>query len=650
MLQNIRDKSQGVLTWIIVIVIIATFALWGIHNYATSGKDPNVAATINNVKITMNDVNASYERLRQQQQLQLGAAFSLNQAAEAQLKKQALQQLIVSNVLIRAANHAGYRVTTYQVNEALLQIPAFQVNGQFSPERFHEILNSILYSQDEFLADMRESMLINQAQGGYINSAFALPIDVDTAVRLVNQKRDISYIIIPSARFAHEVTISQDDVQKYYQTHQSDFQSPEQVSVQYLELSLPVIKTKLHFDQTKMQQYYENNLQNYTQPASWHVAHILIKVPQDASPAQIAAAQQRAQAIEQKLKNGADFAAVAKSDSDDIATAAKGGELPWFSAGSLDPVFEKAVASLKNTGDFTPPIKTNYGFSVIKLLGEKKPQVLPYAQVQSQVESALAEQQAEQLFADASDKLSNLTYANPDSLDSAAKTLGLPIQATDLFDRHGARTGIAANMHVITAAFSNDVLLQNNNSDVIQLDPNTVIVLRIKQHKPASILPFEDVQNTIQTELRNKKAQQQAQQLGQQLLIQLQSKSATPAALAKQYALPWQVDDSAGRYDSRVDAAILTQAFRLPHPTDNTPSVGGLALPSGDYALIMVKAIHEGVLSAEDNIQKHIFTEEIEKSLGNMDYELYVRQLMQEAKIKINANALNNTDTSNTVT
>jgi peptidyl-prolyl cis-trans isomerase D len=647
MLQNIRDKSQGVLAWIVVIVIIATFALWGIHSYATSSKNPNIAAKVNGMAISISDVNASYERLRQQQHLQLGAEFSLNQAGELQLKKQALQQLIISNVLINSANHAGYRVTTNQVNEALLQIPAFQVNGQFSPDRFHEIVNSILYSQDAFLADMRESMLINQVQGGYVNSAFALPSDVTKAVQLVNQKRDISYVIIPAARFVHDVIVTPSEIQNYYASHQNEFQSPEQVRLEYIEVSLPAIKANLHFDQTKLQQYYENNLQNYTQPASWHVAQILIKVPQNATPDQIKAAMQKAQEVETKLQTGTDFASLAKQYSDDVASADKGGELPWFTAGSLDPAFEKAVASLQKEGDITLPIKTGYGFSIIKLLGEKKPQVLPFAQVTAQVQNALAEDQAEQAFADANDKLSNLTYANPDSLDVAAKTLDLPIQTTDFIDRQGTKEGITANPHVITAAFSSDVLQQNDNSDVIQIDPNNVVVVRVKDHKPAAVLPLSDVQDTIQTELLNKKAQQKAQQLGQQLIQQLQDRQFTPEKLARQYSLPWQVDENVGRYDSRVDAAILTQAFRLAHPTQSLVSAGGLALTSGDYALIIVNAVHEGVLQNTDTIQKRIFTEEVEKNFGSMDYELYVRRLMKNAKIKLNEDAFNNNGTDN---
>lgn len=636
MLQNIRDKSQGLVLWIVVILIIGTFALFGIHSYVTGSRQSHTPAVVNHQVITESQVLGAYERLRQQQQLQLGANFSLNPAIEAQLKKQALDQLVISTVLIQSATKAGYRVTTDQVDEALLKIPAFQENGQFSVNRFHEILHSILYSQDNFLSDMRGSMLISQVQSGYVNTAFALPGEVSTAIRLVNQKRDIRYAIISASRFASNAEVSNADVKNYYQTHQAEFQSPEQVSLEYLELSLPKIKENLEFDEAKLQQYYENNLQNYTKPAAWHVAYILIKVPKNASPADIQGAEKKIQDIQHELKSGESFSELAKKYSQDYASAKNGGELNWFSAGSLDPAFEKAVANLTSAGQISEPVRTSYGYSIIKLLGVKKSQSLPFSEVRDQVESALAQQQAEQIFSQESDKLANLTYANPTSLSVAAKALNLPIKTTELFGHEGTKTGLSSNTKIITTAFSPDVLQNGNNSDLIQVNADSAVVIRVKNHQPQAVLPFADVENTIAEKLRKEKAQEQAEALGKNLLKKVQ---------AGEYvsSLNWQFDKDAGRYDSRVDGRVLSEAFRMPYP-NSKPSVEGIKLPSGDYAIIEVKAIHQGELpKAESNetVSRNIFKEELEKNYGLINYQLYVREAMADAKIKVNNQALN---------
>ncbi|MDX2165316.1 MAG: SurA N-terminal domain-containing protein [Gammaproteobacteria bacterium] len=640
MLQNIRDKSQGPVLWIVVILIISTFAVWGIHSYVVGSRQSHTPAIVNHITITQAQVMSSYERLRQQEQMQLGANFSLNPTVEGALKRQALNQLVVSTVLVQAATKSGYRVTTDQVNEALLKIPAFQESGQFSVNRFREVLSGILYSQNSFLIDMRNSMLIGQVQSGYVNSAFALPGEVDNAIRLVNQKRDISYVIIPAAHFSRDIHLRDEDVKNYYQTHQNEFQSPEQVSLQYLELSLPAIKAQMHFDETKVQQYYENNIESYTKPASWHVAYILIKIPQDASPADVEGAEKRMDDIQHQLKSGARFSVLARKYSQDIASSKSGGELDWFSAGTLDPSFEKAVANLKSVGDVSEPVRTSYGLSLIKLLGVKKAEVMPFSAVKSQVESTLAEQQAEQIFSQESDKLSNLTYSNPTTLEIAAKALNMSVGTTDLFTRDGMKVGIASNAKIVEAAFSRDVLQNGNNSDLIQLDPNTVAVVRVKNHQPQAVLPFADVENTIAQKLRNQQAQEKAEALGQSWLKQIEDNKSSAAALSRENAFPWQVDKDAGRYDSRVDSRILTEAFSMPYPNDNA-SVKGVRLPSGDYAIIEVDAVHQGELpKSDDSISHNIFKEELEKNYGQIDYQLYVRELMKNSSIKLNQSVL----------
>lgn len=646
MLQNIRDKSQGPLLWIVVALIVSTFAVWGVHSYVVGARQSHTPAIVNHIPITESEVMTSYERLRQQEQMQLGANFSLNPSVEKTLKEQALNQLVVSSVLIQAAKQAGYRVTTSQVNEALLKIPAFQEGGQFSVNRFHEVLGGILYSQDAFLADMRHSMLINQVQSGYTNSDFALPGEVNNAIRLVNQKRDISYVIIPASHFEAGVQINNADVKNYYETHQAAFQSPEQVSLQYLELSLPAIKSEMHFDESKLQQYYENNIESYTKPASWHVAYILIKIPENASPQDVHGAEKKIEDIQHQLKSGAHFSTLARKYSQDLASSKSGGELDWFTAGTLDPSFEKAVANLKS-GEVSEPVRTSYGLCLIKLLGVKKPEVMPFSEVKDQVEKTLAEQQAEQIFAQQSDKLSNLTYSNPTSLDIAAKALNLPVENTELFTQEGGKSGITANAKIVQAAFSRDVLANGNNSDLIQLDQNTVVVIRVKHHQPQSVLPFADVENTIAQKLRNQQAQERAEKLGQTWLKQIQAKTATASALSHEYHFPLQADESAGRYDSRVDSRILTEAFSMPYPVD-APSVKGLQLPSGDYAIIQVNAVHQGELpKSDESVSQNIFKEELEKNYGQIDYQLYVREMMKDSKIKVNPSALSNSKLGN---
>lgn len=634
MLQNIRDRSQGWLTGVIVFILSLSFGIWGIESYISGNGQSDSAAKVDGHVIQQADLNAAYERLRQQQQFQLGADFVFDQKVEIQLKKQALDQLIMGQILAQAATKEGYRVTTEEVDSGLLTIPAFQVNGRFSRERFKEVLGGILYTEQAFLDDLRATMLIDQVRLGFLTSAFALPGEVDAAIKLVNQKRDLGYLIVPASRFNNAVQVSDKEAQAYYQQHQSEFTVPEKVSIDYLQLSLAQLAAQMHFTDEQLQQFYRDNINSFTSPTRWHVAHILVKVPKDATPQQVAAAKAAADKIEQRLHAGESFTKLAQTSSDDVMSAKNGGVLDWFSVGMVDPSLEKIVVTLKQPGDISAPTQTKYGFSIIKLLDIQKPEAMPFPKVRSQVEKALSQQKAEQNFANENDQLSNLTYSNPTSLNVAAKTLGLQIKTTDLFDRQGSKEGVTSNPKVLAAAFNLDVL-QGNNSGVIELSPDTVIVLRVKQHKPAAVKPFVDVRKQISEQLSLQMVEQRAQKFGEELLQKMRDGS-NGQQVASQAKLTWKTVQGAGRYGAQAPTAILNAAFHMPRPQNQKASSAGLRLPNGDYAVVSVMAVHDGVVEDTADTKQRVFGEEIENADGRLDYGLYVDALVKKAKVVIN--------------
>ena len=632
MLQSIRDRSKGWLTTVILSLVCLAFVLWGIQSYLESNGKNDTAAKVNGYPITSTEANAAYERLRQQQQFQLGADFVVDDKIEGQLKKQALDQLIMGQILTSAALKEGYRVTREEVDAALLSIPAFQINGRFSAERFHEALSGMLYTENTFLADLQTTMLVNQLRSGFIESAFSLDKEVDNAIKLINQKRDIGYAIIPAARYKNNLTITDVEAKAYYQHHQNQFAVPEEVSVEYLALSLPQIATQQHFTDAQLKQYYQDNLSNYTQPIRWHVAHILVKIPDNSSLQQVKNAETKINAIADRIRAGESFDKIARVESDDKLSGKNGGELDWFSQGMMDPSLEKVVSSLKQPGELSAPVRTKYGFSVIKLLGIQKPETQGFEKVRSQVEKALAQQQAEKIFADSSEKLANLTYSNPSSLGAAAKALDLTVKTTDLFERKGGKDAVSSNPKIINAAFSTDVL-QGNNSSMIALNPDTYVVLRVKQHKPASLLPFEKVKQSVTGELKKQMAQEKAQSVGQTILAKL-NQGAQIQILLQTEKLKWEVARSISRFASQVPAAISSVAFHMPRPRTN-PSYSAFKLPNGDYVVLAVTAVYDGESTKISETQRRIYREELENSFGQLDYSLYVQGLVNKAKVDV---------------
>jgi peptidyl-prolyl cis-trans isomerase D len=591
MLQSMRERMQGIIAGVIVGIICLTFAFWGIQNYLQSRSNQNVVAKVNGAKITRAQFEAAYNRSRQIMMLQMGKDFAVDQQTQAKLKDQVLQQLIDSFVLFQAAQELGFRVSQDQVNAVLNQMPIFQVQGHFSVNRFQQVISNMLYSEAGFIADLEQKMMVSQLHMGITGSAFALPDETNNFVKLIKQTRDIGYAIIPASHFADKVTVSQAEIKDYYDQHQQEFTTPEQVSIAYLELTADQLKNQIKTTPAELQQFYDDNIDLYSHPARWQVARIF--VPLNTPNA------------EKKIKA--------------LAKQGKFSKPEWITHGfpNLKP------------GQISQPIRTDNGFYIVKLLQAKKAETKPFSQVQDQVKKALIQQKTTQLFTDKNNQLSDLTYTNSNTLTVASKQLNLPIKTTNFFTRQGAKQGILANPNVIKAAFSDTVLKQNYNSDLIEIDPGHVIVLRINQHKPSAAKPLTAVQTTVKQQLIEDKANQQAQQLGAKLLADIKQGKSAQQIVAQQ-SLTWHTIGQLKRDQKNLDHQIILAAFNLP----NQPTTTGINLDKGGYALIQVTKVYPGDIKQLNAEQLKHIKQAMALGFGQADYELLTNEMLKKAKIK----------------
>ncbi|MBI5448583.1 MAG: SurA N-terminal domain-containing protein [Gammaproteobacteria bacterium] len=635
MLQSIREKSQGWLAWLIVTLVCSTLVGLGIRNYL-QGNSAHMAAKVNGHEITQEQLNMAYEQLRQQYQMQMGTDLASNPQADAQLKNKALNQIIISTLLSNAALKQGFRVTNTAVQTSLAKMLMFQVNGQFSKDRFHEILNATLFTEASFLAALKKDLLINQVQSGYITSGFALPNEVNEMIRLIGQKRDIAYFVIPKEGFTKTLYIPEADAQAYYQQNQTQFAVPEQVSIDYLELSSSDIAKNLHFSTSELQQFYAENKEGFTKPARWKIAGILVHLPNQATAQQISEVQTKINTLSQRLQSGENFAKLAEQFSEDSTSAQQGGLIGWVTRGNISPELEQTITTLK-PNETSSPVKTKDGFSIVKLIASEPEQLQPFNQIKDQVAKMMAQQKAQKIFSEQADKLTNLTYANPNTLEIAAKELDLPLQHTGAFGPQGAKEGIAANPKIISAAFSPDVLLRGNNSALIEVNPDTYIVLHINHHQPASIKPYSLAREDIFLTLKTQASEHSAAQQGHNFIEQIRS-GKNPKELAGQQHLVWAEKNDAGRFDTKFNSMILSTAFHLPRPENDRPTASGITLPSGDYAVIIVNHVRDGgdnTATGNSKEERRIFQEQLENSFGELDYQFYVLGLENKAKVVV---------------
>ncbi len=629
MLQTIRDKAQGWFAWVLVIFITVPFALWGIQSYLGYRATP-VKATVNGQDISEKQFEEDYRQFRTTLQMRLGKAYRPDLIDEAALRKELLNTLVRDELLRQAANRIGIRVSNQMVRGVIAEIPAFQVNGSFDQATYARSLGLQRISPEEFEAQMRRAIISEQMNDGIIGTALITPSELAENARLRWQTRDFDYLRLPAAGYLDKVQLDQGAVETYYQGHQQDFQQPEQVKVAYLDLNAAEIAATLKVDEQTLRDYYTQHADDYLSPEQRRASHILISVPEGADEATVAAARAKSEAVLQRIRDGESFAAVAKEVSEDPASRDQGGDLGFFERGILDQAFDDAVFKM-SVGEVSEPVRTQFGFHVIRL-DEIRPRVgKPFDEIREQVRKAYLQEEVARLFYDYADQMANLAFENRDSLEPAAKALGLKVQVSDWIDRNGGE-GIFSSAKVLNAVFSDEVLLQGDNSIPVEVEDEHVVVLRVLEHQEASIQPLEAVQDEIKTVLRKQAAASLAEQRGKELVTALQG-GETLTQVAGAEGKEVHRNNAVARDDKTLPTEILLSLFQLPRPAGDTPVFGGAVMDNGDYTVIALHGVTDGNLDDLKKSERESLEKGLAQLMGKSDYDHFVNNLQNTAEI-----------------
>ena len=433
MLQAIRERSQGLIVAIIVGFIILTFALWGIESYINAGRQV-VVAEVDGDEILLPEFQEYLQRFRQQAQSVLGDAFNDTDWDSAEVKKRALEQLVDDRLVARLIDDTRIRISDRQVAAQLQQIPAFRDENGFSRQLYEQRLPTIGLTQAGFEQELRKDIAKAQLRAGIAASEFVTKAEAERLERLRRQKRDIGYAIIPASTFADQVAPSNADVEAYFNAHKEDYRTPERVRLQYLAISAAALEDDVRVDDAALHAYYDNNKASFTAEEERNVNHILIHVAADADQATQDAALEKAQAALKRARAGESFEELAKELSDDVGSNTEGGETGMFGRGVMAPEFEQAAFALEE-GQISEPVRTKFGYHIIKLKAIKPGGLKPFDEVRDEVERSYRAAEAQKLFFEQAEQFSNLVYEHPDGLDVAAQALDLEPQQTDLLTR-----------------------------------------------------------------------------------------------------------------------------------------------------------------------------------------------------------------------
>jgi len=664
-LQTIRDRLNGIIAIFILGLLIIPFLFVGVSSYFTSDA-VNAVAVVNDQEITLNDYNQSFQNYRRRMQNLLGTNFDAEQFDQPIIRRQHLDAMIDQELLAQASIDAGLSVTNERLAAAIREIPAFQVDGQFNTEVYQSRLASQGRNAQQFEIDMRSQMVMNQFPSAIASSAISTNWELNDYVRLQEQERAFSALLVPaatdqaadetdaeeadaeevdaedgsaeteaaeseSAELVEEI-IDEDSILAWYESHPDDFRSQEQVIVEYLELDAATIGGIVEPDEDQLLARFGEQEARFITPESRLASHILIEIDAQAAEAEIETARQQAADLAERARGGEDFAALAREFSQDAGSAANGGDLDWVEPGFMVQAFEDGLYELSSEHPISDPVQSGFGWHVIHLREVRPAHGMSFTEAR---EILLAEYQAEadeRRFIEQADRMVDIIYEDPTTLDAAAQDLGLEVQLAGPFGRLGG-AGIAASQEVVKAAFSDLVLTQGAVSDPVDLGENHLVMIRLLEHLPEALIPLEQVRDQVMASVRAERAMEAARARAEGLLAQVSADSDF-AVLAEESGLEVLAQEAAKRTSTDIRADLRGKLFLMDAPGESGPLIEVMELNDG-FAVVRLERVTDGVLPEESALQAESYKRRISNATASTETFAFLRMLRSQSQVEV---------------
>jgi peptidyl-prolyl cis-trans isomerase D len=621
MLQNFRDNLNGAAKVILVAIIIVPFALFGVDALFVGGDSIQEAANVNGEPISERTLQQAV--LVQKQQI-INRFKEVDPALidEEKLRPAVMQRLIRQKVEEQAAIDLGMGLSKSTVYDLLAQIPEFQTDGKFDAQRYDFVVRQMGYTPTTHNKAIRSELLVNQFLQGVVATGFTTEKELELLASMVEQTRDYYYLTIPAEPLKKTLEVSADEVEAYYKSNSAQFMTEEKLVVEYIELQPSDLLSEISVDDELVDERYEEKVQELSQTAARHSAHILLEKQDEDSHLKKMAV------IKEKINNGEDFAVLAKEYSEDYATSEQGGDLGYTQPGDLPEALEVALENL-SVGEVSAIVETKAGVHLIKLIDKKTPNIPSRDELEPSIREELALQIAQERLPERIEALKDLSY-NATSLQDTADQMALDLKVSEPFTRAGG-VGIAANTLVVNAAYSDSVLVDGYASDVIELSDNRVLVLAIRERMEPRLKALDEVKDQIEHVMKAQKASEQLLARGEELQKRVKS-GRSIEDVAKEEGLAWQVSLNTKRLRRDQGDPIRRQVFSLPLP-DKEPVVDYLLLPNGDYVLVSLVKVEDGDYSALSLEQKQALFASRSMATAGRDYQAYGSLLLGDAEV-----------------
>lgn len=618
---------KRLLQFVLVLVIVPPFALWGIDSYRRGGVLAGDVAEVGGQKISEQEFAEAMRQQQERLRTMLGRNFDPAMFDSSAIRMELLEGMISQRLLMQHAVRNHLNVPNETLIETTMSIPAFQVGGKFSRELYDSMLRNERMSPETFDAALRRDLLVQQLTGAVSDSGMASKVAARQFALLRAQQREIAENRIQAGTQLARVKIAPEAVRAFYESNPARFLVPEEVRIEYVVLSADALLASEKIGPDEIKAYYESNMSKYGEPEQRRASHILIASKSGAGESEKAKARERAaQVLAQIRKSPDSFAGLAKKNSDDPGSASQGGDLGFFARGMMVRPFEDAAFRLK-PNQVSDLVESDFGFHIIKITGVKAGRMKSIEQARPEIELELKKQRAGRRFAEAAEAFSNLVYEQADSLAPAAERFRLSIQIAQGITRQSAPVAALSHPKLLAALFADDSIKNRRNTEAIETAPSTLVSARVVDHKPATRRPFDEVKGEIGKLLAQQEALALARKEGTERLEELSKGNASAARFgATKLVSRDQPQD--------LDAGSLSQVFRV--DAAKLPAYAGLESKDG-YVIYRVNRVVE---VQPDETRQRSVQSELGRTSGTQEFKSFLDGLRAKATVEINKAAL----------
>ena len=637
MLITIRERASGVIGWTVAGVIILVFAVWGIGSYF-EGVSEIIVATADKIEINQQTYQQAMSDRRRRLVQMMGRNVDAELFSSTAFKRQVVEELIDTTLQNETLHASGFRISDAQLAALIQNTAVFHTDGQFDRDRYELLVQNSGMTIQGYESYQRQQGVVDQLVRGLGQSAIVSTNSIDKAWKLLDQRRIASYTTLEFDNFLDDIQVSETAIEKEYQANLDGYFEPASIQVDYLKLSVEDLGTRLDVDEADILRMYEDNPDRYRQPGSRSASHILLSVSPDAADAQIDQVRQRASEIVARARGGESFASLAEVNSDDKGSAKRGGELGVIRPGTMVKPFEDAVFVM-GEGEISEPVRTQYGFHVIRLDRITESRVQSLDQVRSEIEIEVRRLRAEERFNELAEILGSTVFEQPDSLEPAADHLGVKVMRSEWFTQD-AGTGIAEFQVVRDAAFGNEVLIDGLNSELIEIDHDNLVAVRKVDYPARRQLDLNEARPGLEKRLRAVEASDRMEKAGEDLVARLKSGADWDALLIAHKLARVRLPETPETLLEPLAQVIARVVYAALVPLSGQIAYGGERISPARYAIYRLERVEFGD-PANASEEDRLGVEKILSSRRGGEMVIGWRQgLRKVAKVQINEELL----------